>query len=290
MRTKWLLIILLPPSLAMNCDMSTAGNMFPSNANDNSSSGGDMATLTLRITGPVDGEFARVYGIVNDGPQTHADLENRVPQSDFNLTLGQSVGTGMIERSYAYPNGTQIALVAVESDGFIAPGGPPDQIVSRPMEFFGWKGDYQGGETGPNAATLYFTLNGDRTIEAEFVAMRAIVVKAQGGGPHSNVVINVDVNRYIIPPRPIEESGVRADDIPDDNVLWGYERHGAILKLQLMDYIDNDAPSCDDPSFGGPCWVFQTWQGDCAGQGKICNLTFGTANEATVILLDRNAP
>lgn len=210
MTAKWLLCILLPLTLAVNCDMSSTGDMGGDlNPSNDNSSGGNTATLTLRITGPVDGDFARVYGIVDDGPQTHADLENRVPQSDFNLTLGATVGTGMIEQSYSYEKGTKIALVAVESDGFIAPGGPPDPIESRPMQFTTWDGDYATGDIGPNPATLYFTLDSDRTITAQFAAMAPIVMTCEGGGPHSNVIINVDVDRYIIPPRPIEQSGRR---------------------------------------------------------------------------------
>lgn len=292
MRLKWLLILVLPLSVASECPTTTPGtgmgNMFPSNGNDNGApADGDNVTLTLRITGPADGEFARIYGIKNDGPQSHADLENRFPQSDFNLTLGQSVGTGMIEQSYQMAKGTQVALVAVEANGSLAPGGPPDPITSVPMQFVSWDGDDVTADVGPNPATLFFTLDSDRTIEAKFAAMHPIVITCDGGGPHSNVLIDVDVDRYIIPPRPVESSGTGVNSVADENVLWGYHRDGAELTLTLKDYPDNDAASCDTPSLG-PCYVFITWNGDCLGAGKICNLTFGEASDAKVILQDQN--
>ena len=257
-----------------------------SNTNDNGSSDGDSATLTLRITGPSNGGFARVYGIVDDGPQDHASLENRVPQSDFNLSLGPAFG-GMIERMFSYPKGTKIALVAVEGDGFLTSTPPPDQITTVPMQFSQFVGDIVTGDFGENPAVLYFTLDGDRTITAEFVAMDPIFITAEGGGPESNILINVEVDRYIVPPRPVDESGVNASDSPLPHVLWGYHRDGAVLKLQLRDYEDNDSAGCTNPMIG-PCYVFVTWNGDCLGAGKMCELIFGQHSDAKVILQDRN--
>ncbi|HPF41522.1 MAG TPA: hypothetical protein P5081_13850 [Phycisphaerae bacterium] len=291
MRSTWLLIMLAPLSVGMDCQSSMTGvgngDMFPSNNNDNGSTSGDSVTLTLRITGPVDGGFARVYGVKNDGPQTHADLDGRVPQSDFHLSLGKAIGTGVIEQSYQFEKGTQIALVAVEGDGFLAPGGPPDPIDSVPMQFVSWEGDNVTADIGPNPATLYFTLDSDRTIEAAFAPMHPVLITCEGGGAHSGVLIDVAVDRYIVPPRPVESSGASVNSLADENVLWGYFRDGAVLTLTVRDYHDNAPAPCDDPSLG-PCYVFVTWNGDCLGTGKVCNLIFGQASDAKVILQDQN--
>ncbi len=288
-------ICVLALLLGSDCPMTPPDTM-PDNTNDNTSGpDGNPAppsnnngnpTLTLRITGPANGAFARVYGIVDDGPQDHAALDGRFPQSDFQVSLTSNFGD-MIEMQYSYPAGTRIALVAVESDGFLTVTPPPNPIVEVPMQFSQWAGDFVTADIGPNPATLYFDLTEDRTITAEFRAMDPIFIEAQGGGPESNVIINVDVDRYIVPPEAVEQSGVGVSDNPDALVLWGYHRDGAILNLQIRDYEDNSSAACANPMLG-PCYVFITWNGDCLGAGKTCELTFGQDGDATVILQDQN--
>ncbi len=269
--------------------MNNNNNNSNSNNNSNGNSSGEGPfQLTIKINGPVNGEFARVYGVVNDGPQDHASLENRSPQSDFHVTLGAGNGTGEISQTFTYDKDTKIALVAVEADGGITSTPPPDTLDTAPMQFDSWTGNTVGAPTGDglsNPATLYINMDADKTIEANFSAMTPIFVRATSGGIISdcNVIIDVEVDRYIIPPRPVEDGfGVAVKNVPAGVVfLWGYYRDGAVLSLELRDAIDNGSHACDAGSMN-PCYVWVAWTGDCEGGGKTCVMTYGEANEATV--------
>ncbi len=269
----------------MNDNNSNSNSNSNNNSNGNSSGDGPFQ-LTIKIKGPANGEFARVYGVVNDGPQTHASLENRFPQSDFNVTLGG--GETEVSQMFTYDKDTKVALVAVEADGGITSTPPPDTIETFPMQFVEWTGNAVGLPTGDglsNPATLYLNMDADKTVEANFKTMTPIFVRAQSSGNLSdcNVIIHVDVDRYIIPPRPVDDGfGVAVRNLPAGVVfLWGYFRDGAVLSLELHDALDNGSHACDAGS-PNPCFVFQQWTGDCQGGGKTCVMTYGSANEATV--------
>ncbi len=256
--------------------------------NDGGQDGSDDGTsqLTLRIVGPVGGEFARVYGIIDAGPLVHDDLVSRSPQSDFNVTLQSSSTDGITERIFAYPNGTQVALVAVESDGFLTATPPPDVIDSFPNQFVKWSGDVTA-DAGNNPAALYFVLNGDRTITAEYKPMNAMFIESSGGGPQSSVLIEVDVDRYIIGDEEIAVTGVGTSDNVEQHVVWGYHRETAKITLTVNDYVDSGVGTCNG-QIEGPCFVFESWSGDCGGSGKTCVVELFDEHRSTVNLVDIN--
>ncbi|HNO77229.1 MAG TPA: hypothetical protein PKN33_04135 [Phycisphaerae bacterium] len=281
--------------LAMTaCNVTTVpGDGGDNGGSDNggSDSGGGvgsdtMSTLTLRITGPVGSELARVYGIKDSGPQVHEDLIDRVPQSDFSLTLPLFSTNGVIEQSWAFPNGTQIALVAVESEGFLTATPPPETIESFPSQFVTWSGDVTG-DASNNPAALYFVINENRTITAEYKAMNAMYIEASQGGPHTSIAISVDVDRYILDDEDIPMSGAGASDMPTPHVLWGYYRDDAKVALQVRDYVDDDVATCNG-MIEGPCFVFESWSGDCGGSGKTCVVDFFDEHRSTVNFTDIN--
>lgn len=272
-------------------DPEPNGNDSNSNSSDNSNSSGDGPfLLTIKINGPVNGEFARIYGVVNDGPQDHASLANRSPQADFNVTLTSSNGTGQIVETFTYDKGTKIALVAVEGDGGVTSTPPPDNIDTVPMQFDGWTGNTTGlatGTGGSNPAAIYIEMDKDKTIEANFSAMTPIFVRVDSDPQVAdcNVVIHVDVDRFIIPPDPVQDgTGVAVKHSATGTVfLWGSYRDGAVMMLELHDALDNASHACDQGSVN-PCFVFVEWTGDCEGSGKTCILTYGSATQATVVL------
>lgn len=265
-------------------DNGGSDNGGQDNGDDGSADG--MSQLTLRIVGPVGGEFARVYGIIDAGPLVHDDLVGRFPQSDFNVTLQSSSSDGITERVFAYPNGTQVALVAVESDGFLTATPPPDVIETFPNQFATWSGDVTA-DAGNSPAALYFVLNGDRTITAEYKPMHAMFIESNGGGPQSSVLIEVDVDRYIIGDEEIAVTGVGTSDNVEQHVVWGYHRETAKITLEVNDYIDNGVATCAG-QIEGPCFVFESWSGDCSGSGKTCVVELFDEHRSTVNLEDIN--
>jgi len=267
----------------MPAPMGDGGNNGGGNGNDN---GGDdgLVTLTLRLRSPENASVATLLMVIDDGPQDHASLAMRSPRQDFTFSQFDLNGPGLSEFSQSYPIGTQIALVAIEDPG-TATATTFTNPNPVPVFFFQWTGDFVTADVG-NPGTLFFTMTEDRTIEAEWRAMSLFTMSATARDPGSNVLISVDVNRLIIPPKAVESGGVSLAGDKENKVLTALFRDGAVMTLEVHDNIDNNVPTCTG-LLDGPCFKFVAWTGDCFSQGKSCAVTFGPqTSEAEVILND----
>ncbi len=247
-------------------------------SSDGSTSNNGMAKLTISVTGPDMGGFARVVGSTNDGAKVHADFADGVPE----ILVRYSPDFGTLTSELEFEVGTQVALVAIESDGFLTSSQPQLPLDSPPLQFDRWEGDFTNGDMGANEATLFFTLDGDRSIEAIFTEMAPVFIMQEEGQPQSNMLITIVGEPFVVfPPPATGAAGISNPAGPV--VLWGAQRDGIVVELEINDGIDNDSAACENSTDIVQCNVFVEWTGDCDGSGKTCELTFGEASEATAV-------
>ncbi len=272
--------------MGLGCDITAPSPDSNPDNNGLGDSDDGMVDLTLRIVGPTGGQTARIQGFQDSGSLVHDDLIDTGIVADINLTLPTFTTTGEIEQTFTLPAGTQLTLLAIESPGFLTATPPPDVIESVPTQFVQWSGDVTG-DAGSNPGALFFVLNNDKTVVAEFKPMQPVFINAVFGGPGSNVVMDVVVDRYVVDSDEFEQTGVPAPSSNPPHVVWGYHRAGAMVTFTVRDYIDNDNPTCTG-AIEGPCYVFESWTGGCEGSGKACVVDFIERNESTIVFVDAN--
>ncbi len=231
------------------------------------------ARLTIRLNAPSDPAAGqRVVGLINAGAIARGEVGAAALSCQYD-------GAGETECFYDFDEGTQVTLVAVENEGFVAPG-PVPPLNTVPVEFVEWRGDVSASEETGQPGVIAFTLDADRAVEAFFRSMTRIDVRLNGA---ANITSQADTQMLTLPPRSLP--GGTSNSYTGDGseaALYAYLNSASEWRVTVLDDADLDT-GCEE---GQSCWIFQNWTDDCAGSGKTCIFDVGTDSGATAVLED----